>query len=179
MKIWIKWAKGLTRKPEVLAISAAVGRNRREVAALLMEIWEWADDVTTDGNADCVTKAFLDELIGVTGFASAMQSAGWLTETDHGIAFPNFLVHNGEPSKKRAQTARRTSGDAKRIGYQRLSTTVVDSRRQETKRRTARNSNIAFSRNNGTTNGTTEAIWLYKSLVCMRPITTRTNLNSE
>lgn len=41
---WLKWTKGLARKPEVLHIAAQLGRSRHEVASVLMELWEWADD---------------------------------------------------------------------------------------------------------------------------------------
>src|SRR5687768_14131512 len=106
---WIKWTKGLTRKREVVALSQMLKLSRREVACCLMEIWEWADDNTTDGHVPSVTETFLDDLVGVTGFGAAMTSrgVGWLLVDDAGIIFPNFERHNGKPAKTRALAAER------------------------------------------------------------------------
>jgi len=104
---WIKWVKGLTRKREVVAMAAALEVSRKEVAATLMEVWEWADDNTSDGHVPGVTKTFLDEVACITGFADAMSTVGWLTITEAGIAFSNFDRNNGKSAKKRALAADR------------------------------------------------------------------------
>jgi len=104
---WIKWTKGLTRKREVVAIASRLEISRREVASTLMEVWEWADDNTVDCHVPSVTKAFLDELTGVTGIADAMENERWLLETDSGISFPNFERHNGQTAKERALASNR------------------------------------------------------------------------
>ena len=38
---WIAWTKGLTLKREVVAIANRLGLDRRVVACLCMEAWEW------------------------------------------------------------------------------------------------------------------------------------------
>ena len=55
---WIKWDRGLSRKPEVIAIAAALKLDRRLVAACCMEVWEWSDDVTEDGRIEGVGGQF-------------------------------------------------------------------------------------------------------------------------
>ena len=111
---WIKWTKGLTRKPEVLNIAARLGLSHREVAAVLMEIWAWADSMSSDGNVAGVTFVTLDALTNTPGIGNAMIEAGWLEDLGNGIIFPNFDRHNGNSAKKRAQTQRRVSSLRKR-----------------------------------------------------------------
>lgn len=107
---WIKWTIGLTNKIEVVRMANQLRRSRYEVAAMCMVTWEWADaNVGEDGNALGVTKSFLDEHIGVTGFADAMEAAGWLRADDQGLIFPNYQIHNGGNAKTRAQTQKRVA----------------------------------------------------------------------
>lgn len=114
---WIKWIKGLTRKPEVLAISEALSMDRRAVASRCMEVWEWWDENSPYGSARGVTLAFLDELVGAPGFASAMADEHWLVESRDGMMLPNFDRHNGEPAKTRAlgQKRAKTHRDGKSV----------------------------------------------------------------
>ena len=104
---WIKWTKGLTRKPEVIRIAARLGISRRETAAILMEVWEWADESTDNGDVPSVTYVTLDALTNTPGLGDAMIEVGWLVDLGTGIVFPNFGRHNGNSAKKRAQTNRR------------------------------------------------------------------------
>lgn len=111
---WIKWCKGLTKKREVIVMASLLKRDRREVAGRLMELWEWCDDNLSDtdfdtqGNASLIIgdKAldFLDETVGLTGFANAMASPDvcWLVANDGGrITFPNLARNNGSTAKSR------------------------------------------------------------------------------
>jgi hypothetical protein len=104
---WIKWSKGLTKKSEVVGIAARLKLSRRETAALLMEVWEWAEDQTENGHVPSVTNGTLDDLFSVAGLGFAMLSEGWLKEVDGGIKFPNFDRHNGKPAKTRALASER------------------------------------------------------------------------
>lgn len=79
------------------------------VVGCLIQIWVWADQQTTDGNAPGVTRTLVDRKSGVAGFADAMLSCGWLVETEQGLAFPNFDAHNGKTAKSRALTAKRVA----------------------------------------------------------------------
>ena len=92
---WIKWTKGLTRKPEVISIAARLGRSRQETAAILMEIWEWADEISSDGNVPSVTCVTLDALTNTPGISNAMIEVKWLEDLGNGMIFPNFSRHNG------------------------------------------------------------------------------------
>lgn len=117
---WIKWQKGLARKPEVIRMAEILNRTRHEVAALLMEVWEWADDNVS--STDCVTDLsrsdrddhhasvtlgdhalqHLDALAGVPGFANSMTAVGWLRHRRGQLEFPNYSRHNGKTARDRA-----------------------------------------------------------------------------
>ena len=119
---WIKWQKGLTRKPEVIQIAARLGLSRHAAAGLLMEVWEWADDnveidETLSGSeadtrpgsvrlGDSPTLLF-DATFGVSGLADAMTAVGWMIVRSGSLAFPNFARHNGKSAKARALDASR------------------------------------------------------------------------
>ncbi|QEL14038.1 hypothetical protein [Limnoglobus roseus] len=115
---WIKWTKGLASRREVAVLSAALGRDRHEIAGRLMVLWEWCDDNATDADADtadnvslCVGDkacAFLDAITGLPGLAEAMAApgVGWLViEAAGRVVFPQFARHNGTSAKTRASDA--------------------------------------------------------------------------
>jgi len=104
---WIAWQKGLTLKREVVAMANALGLDRRIVACLCMEVWEWADSNTENGHAVSVTNVTLDAVTNVTGFGRAMLDVGWLIEDAEGIGFPNFDRWNTRTAKKRLKDAER------------------------------------------------------------------------
>ena len=106
---WIKLEHTTPDKPEVFAMADTLGIDPDAVTGKLCRVWIWADQQTYDGNARGVTKLLLDRVAGVTGFADAMISAGWLSQTDGGLQFSNHAAHNGQTAKQRANTARRVS----------------------------------------------------------------------
>ena len=106
---WMKVEKVTPDKPEIDGMAAVLGIDPDAVFGKCFRIWRWFDDHTLDGNAPSVTKALLDRRVGVTGFADAMESAGWLVATNGGVSLPHFDRHNGETSKGRALTAKRVA----------------------------------------------------------------------
>lgn len=103
---WIKWEKGLLRKPEIMAIAAALGVSDQHAASCCMAVWEWADDVTMDGLIR-VKPCAVDRVACQPGFADAMQSVGWLVVSPSAIQLPNYDRHNGRTAKERALDANR------------------------------------------------------------------------
>lgn len=114
---WIKWVKGLSKRPEVLDIASALQVSRREAASLCCEVWEWADDNVDPGDetdecpgfvrmrsASCHT---IDGLAGVAGLADAMVAVGWLEVRNGSVMFPRFGRHNGKHAKRRILDAER------------------------------------------------------------------------
>ena len=107
---WLKLECSTPDKPEVFAITAAMGWDDPDkTVGKLFRVWRWFDQQTTDGNAKGVTSALLDRIAGATGFAQAMINASWLEENDNGLVLPNFEKHNGVTAKSRAQTAKRVA----------------------------------------------------------------------
>jgi hypothetical protein len=119
---WIKWAHGLSRKPEVMQIAYRLGRPRHEVAGLLMEWWEWTDvNVNIDESASgfdpdsCpgVVRVgadglrMIDAITGVEGMAEALVAVGWASIENGNLVLPNFGRHNGKSAKARALDAAR------------------------------------------------------------------------
>ena len=103
---WIKWEKGLCRKPEIMQMAAQLNQSEQHTAACCMLVWEWADDITTEGLIK-VTKDAVDKIAGQPGFAQAMVDAEWLVESATCIQFPNYERHNGNTAKKRMVEASR------------------------------------------------------------------------
>jgi hypothetical protein len=101
---WIKVRVDLANDPAVIAIAAELQMDEDAVVGKLVKLWSWADQHTTDGDARGVTPAWLERHVGVTGFAAAMASQGWLSIRSDGITFPNFDRHNGDSAKNRALT---------------------------------------------------------------------------
>lgn len=106
---WLKFEMSTFEKPEVIGMADRLGMHETQVVGCLLLVWAWFDQQTADGNAPSVSPAFVDRKTGVTGFADAMQRAGWLEVTDDGLSMPAFDTHNGKSAKKRALTARRVA----------------------------------------------------------------------
>ena len=98
-------------EPEVIELTAACDGIVDEDHAVgkLKRFWSWADQHLVDGNAPGVTEKWIDRYVGVTGFASALESVGWLTVNSDGIAIPGFEVHMSQSAKRRAVTAKRVA----------------------------------------------------------------------
>lgn len=110
---WLKWSKGLTRKPEILKIAARLMMKPTEAAGTLLVLMEWLDDATNepdyteDGDAVVTLGAlpitFIDGLVGVQGWAEAMAEVGWLKSDNGGkLLFIHAARHNGKTAKARA-----------------------------------------------------------------------------
>lgn len=107
---WLKFDASTPDKPEVLAITVAMGWDDPDLTVgKLLRVWRWFDQQTIDGNAVGVTAALLDRLLGVSGLCAAMAKVGWLLITDEGLSLPNFDRHNGKTAKDRALTAKRVA----------------------------------------------------------------------
>jgi hypothetical protein len=107
---WIKFDCSTPEKPEVLAITVALGWDDPDLTVgKLLKVWRWFDQHSTEGNARNVTSALLDRIIGVTGITQAMVNCGWMIVTEDGLQLPSFEVHNGKTAKDRLLTAKRVS----------------------------------------------------------------------
>jgi hypothetical protein len=107
---WLKFEANTPEKPEVFAITLAMGWDDPDLTVgKLLKVWRWFDQQTIDGNAPSVSFSLLDRISGVSGFAQAMANVGWLCVEGGGVCLPNFDRHNGKTAKDRAQTAKRVA----------------------------------------------------------------------
>ncbi len=107
---FIRWEKGLCRKPEVIQMARKLGISIPETAARCMMFWEYADEATTTGDLPGVTEDVIDEIAGIQGLAKAMSETvpnPWLDLSETGAFITNYERHNGKCAKKRAQDADR------------------------------------------------------------------------
>jgi hypothetical protein len=120
---WIKWCKGLVNKREIVVLSSRFKRDKHEIAARLMCLWEWCDENMDDtdfededaimslGDRDSAA-SIIDHLTGIDGMSDALQSKGvdWLAIGDHGrVRFKKLRRHNGSTAKQRSSNQRRKS----------------------------------------------------------------------
>jgi len=104
---WIPWECGLTKKREVVIIARAMSVNRREAAAMCMEVWEWAQEQSLDGMVHGVAPEDISDALALPGIGEAMVAAGWLVVSDSAVQFPNWDRFNGRPAKARLLSAER------------------------------------------------------------------------
>lgn len=104
---WIKMDATLHEKPEVVRLSGILEIDRFAVVGRLHRVWSWFDQQSRNGHAVGVTKMFVDELAMRDGFATALESVGWLVQEEDGLSVPGFDRHNGKSAKSRALASER------------------------------------------------------------------------
>jgi hypothetical protein len=128
---WIKVESVTPEKPEVDMMAEALKLPPDQIVGILIRIWIWADQQTITGNAPSVTKKTLNRHARVPGFATAMENAGWLVQTGHGITFPRFERHNGKTAKRRALTTKRVQTHRNESGNAPSVTGALPEKRRE------------------------------------------------
>lgn len=101
---WIMFEHATLDKPEVFAIADKLGISEGDALIGLLRVWVWADQQTTDGNADHVTTMRIDAIARFDGFATTMEMVGWLRLENGGIALPHFRRLNTQTAKTRGLT---------------------------------------------------------------------------
>lgn len=104
---WIVWTKGLIGKDEIVRIARDLGISRREAACRCMEVWEWADERTTNGFVPHIRLCDVSDIAGFPGLAEAMAAVGWLQEHPAGVNVTNYDRWNAESAKTRLHNAER------------------------------------------------------------------------
>ena len=100
---WGKIEHGLRDKPEVIAMAAELNVPDRDlIVGKLIRLWEWFNKNTADGCAHGVTQTFIDSHVALEGFATALETVGWLSVRNGSICQPNFDRHNSKSAKARA-----------------------------------------------------------------------------
>lgn len=132
---WLKIEAVTPDKPEVFEIATLCKVTPDDAFGKVFRVWRLFDQQTENGNASNVTWAYLDHVVGVTGFAQAMFNVGWLAGGDDGksgVTLPNFDRHNGKTAKARALTAKRVATHKERSANAKVTQTPLP---REEKRR--------------------------------------------
>lgn len=128
---WTKIEHDLRDKPEVIAVANALSVTDRDlIVGKLIRLWQWFDRNTPDGCAAGVTPAFVDSYVALDGFASALETVGWLSIRNGSVLQPNFDRHNSKSAKARALSRVRMQ----RSRYASSATDAQPEKRREEKR---------------------------------------------
>jgi len=106
---WIKIETCTPDKPEICSLSTQLRIDEDTVMGKLVRLWAWAELNRVDPNDLGVTKEFIDRLVGRKGFSLALESTGWLVDTDGKLSFRNFKRHNSPVAQNKALTAKRVA----------------------------------------------------------------------
>lgn len=104
---WIKMGVHLRTHPKVVRMASALRADRLRVVGGLWAVWCIFDAHTDDGLLEGYTLQAIDDDLGWKGFAAAMQSIGWLEESESGLRAPDYEDHNGPSAKRRASETKR------------------------------------------------------------------------
>ena len=104
---WIKVDTTLVNKPKVVQISRILKKKREETLGFLIKFWCLVDGLTEDGFLPGYDRVAVDDLVGLKGFAKALQVVDWLDFNDDGCVVARYDKHNGNSAKKRAESALR------------------------------------------------------------------------
>jgi len=107
MSGWIKMGVHLRTHPKVVRMASALRADRLRVVGGLWAVWCIFDAHTDDGLLEGYTLQAIDDDLGWKGFAAAMQSIGWLEESESGLHAPDYDEHNGPSAKRRASETKR------------------------------------------------------------------------
>ena len=112
---WIPLRINLVDDPRVCRIARAMVWPaklpelvaRRATVGALHAVWSWLDMHTEDGYVAGLTAEDIDGVAGISGFAAAMQTVGWLVIDEQGVTAPGFEQYCGTTAKRRMADARR------------------------------------------------------------------------
>ena len=100
---WIKMQRNLLTSPKVVRIMSALDADRFRTVGGLFAVWCLFDEHTECGLLEGYTLDTLDQIVGFAGIGSAMNSVGWLVESEKGIEMKDFNEHNSKSAKRRSQ----------------------------------------------------------------------------
>lgn len=104
---WFKFEHATLRKPEVYRIADRLNVHRHHAVGMLCEWFAWVDQNAVDGHAPFVTESSIDDIVGHSGFASALLEVGWLQVRSGSLVIPRFDRHLSQGSKTRAVSGER------------------------------------------------------------------------
>jgi hypothetical protein len=125
MSGWIKMGTGLRDHPKVVRMAGMLKSDCLRVVGALHAVWSIFDEHSPDGLLEFYTLRVMDEKLGWKGFSQAMQSVGWLVESESGLEAPDYEEHNGQSAKRRAMESTRKAASREMSGDGRTKTERV------------------------------------------------------
>ena len=98
---WIKMRGNLWDDPRVSRLVDLTDSSEAAIVGALYWLWATADQHSADGVMFGLTTKSIDRKTGITGFADALISVGWLADHPEGVRIVRFEEHNGKSAKRR------------------------------------------------------------------------------
>lgn len=112
---WIPIRINLSTDPRTVAIAGRIRKHVLHTVGALSVVWGAANEHTTDGRLMGYTPDAIDAMVGIRGFAAAMEAVGWMTHDAESVTVPDFDRYNSDGAKARLKHARRVA--ASRAGH--------------------------------------------------------------
>jgi hypothetical protein len=106
---WIPIRINLSTDPRTVAIAGRIRKHVLHTVGALSVVWGAANEHTTDGRLMGYTLDAIDAMVGIKGFAAAMEAVGWMFHDDESITVPDFDRYNSDGAKARLKHARRVA----------------------------------------------------------------------
>ena len=107
MAKWIKVETHTPDKAELRQIARLCRCTKADAFLAFFRVFVWLDEQTEDGHVDYFTPDDADEIGGLPGLGTALESVRWITFSASGAVVSNWERHNGESAKKRCLAAER------------------------------------------------------------------------
>ncbi|CAE6713610.1 hypothetical protein [Paraburkholderia haematera] len=106
---WIRMRTNLWDDPRVSAMADLCDCGEASIIGGLFWLWATADAHSVDGFLPGMSRKAIDRKVGVTGFAEALWSCGWLEDAGGGVKIPDFTEYSPQSAKARSVIARRAA----------------------------------------------------------------------
>lgn len=106
---WIQFEIATLDKPEMHRMATSLSVPVGVVGWACLRLWSYAQTHTTTGKIVGGSKALVDSIAQLPGFADAMIAEKWLIDKDSYLLIPRWDRLNGKGAKTRALTAKRAS----------------------------------------------------------------------
>ena len=108
MAKWIKVETHTPEKAELRQIARLCRCSKADAFLAFFRVFVWLDEQTEDGHVDYFTPDDADEIGGLPGLGTALESVRWITFSPGGAVVANWERHNGKSAKKRIVEAERS-----------------------------------------------------------------------
>lgn len=105
--LWIPITDKTPDKDQILKAAGSIGKDPNEVLGASIRFWLWAVTETHDGFLPGCTRALIDHVARMPGYAEAMIATGWLLEDARGLMIVGWEEYLGKSAKARFQAAKR------------------------------------------------------------------------